>query len=585
MTTRALAASVVCLIGLTALAQLRAQAPAAPSASIAGVVHTADDAARPVARVIVTATGSTVPAGRSSITDAEGRFSIAGLPAGRYVLSAKRPAYIPAVYGAARPGRTGVDIVLAEGQHVADVKIALVHGAAMSGLIRDANGQPLANAQITVQRQGPNGLTTSASGLSDDRGQYRVFGLAPGDYYVSALEYSLVQTVAGNMTAADVDAALERLRRARSGGPAPAPPPPVPTVNLAPVFYGGALSADQATPVRVAAGEDRGGIDITVMFARTATISGTVVLPAGVPASAATITLVPGTPIEGPRILMGPTGNLDSNGNFRFQGVNPGRYVLSAGVGNRSTPDTAPPPAKLWGQARIDVMGDDIPNVTVALRPYLHATGKVVADGGAAPDLSRTRVILGGGAYTTVNAAPFQVPPASVALGSPIAADGTFDTEFAPGAFTFVVAPLPAGWIVRSAIVDGRDALDVPVTVAPDANGMPPARITLTDRHTSISGTVQVAPGHSAADYFIVVFPADPALRQAGRRVKTLRAGADGRYRFADLPPGDYLIAALNDFLPEDLMDPSFFPSIQASALALKLGDGESKNQDFRIGG
>jgi hypothetical protein len=169
--------------------------------------------------------------------------------------------------------------------------------------------------------------------------------------------------------------------------------------------------------------------------------------------------------------------------------------------------------------------------------------------------------------------------------GPPIAADGTFDIEASAGQFTYIVGSLPPGVSVRSAMVEGHDVLDLPFTVVPDANVIPSAVITLTDRHTSLAGTVQASAAHPASDYVIVLFPADPALRRAARRVKTTRADTAGRYRFADLQGGDFLIAALADFLPEDLDDPTFLDSLVASALKVSLVEGQDKTQDLRIGG
>jgi hypothetical protein len=583
VTARGLAITAACVIGLISPIGTWAQAPAGGTASIAGIVRTADAAAKPVARVIVTVTGSAVPAGRSAITDTAGRFAITGLPAGRYTLTAKKPAYLTAAYGASRPGRAGIEVALAEGQHVTELAIPLWHGAAVSGLVRDALGQPLPNAQISVLRRSPNGLTPVGSATSDDRGQYRVFGLAPGEYFVSALEYSLIQTVVGNITTAQVDAALGALKRGRASAE---PLPATPTVNLASVFYGGAVSADQASPVRIAAGEDHGGVDITIVFARTAAVTGTVVMPAGVSTSAVTIMLVPADLAATTRLGALPSTRPTEDGTFRIPSVNPGHYILDARVGLAPAREGGPPSPKLWGEATIDVTGDDVTGVSVALRPLLHATGRVIFDGMAAtPDLSKVQVHLGGGMLAAVTAARLGLGLAVIPVGPPIAADGSFDIEASAGQFTYIVGSLPPGVSVRSAVVEGHDVLDLPFSVGPDASVIPSAVITLTDRHTSLAGSVQASAAHAASDYVIVLFPADPALRRAARRVKTTRADTEGRYRFADLPGGDYLIAALADFLPEDLDDPTFLDSLVPSALKVLLAEGQDKTQDLRIGG
>ena len=75
------------------------------TASISGVVlaSTGSASPRPARRAIVTLAGAELPAGRSAITDDEGRFVLDGLPAGRFTLTATKPAYLPAAYGADVP--------------------------------------------------------------------------------------------------------------------------------------------------------------------------------------------------------------------------------------------------------------------------------------------------------------------------------------------------------------------------------------------------------------------------------------------------------------------------------------------------
>src|SRR6185436_718387 len=90
-----------------------------------------------------------------------------------------------------------------------------------------------------------------------------------------------------------------------------------------------------------------------------------------------------------------------------------------------------------------------------------------------------------------------------------------------------------------------------------------------------------VAPG-----YFIAAFPADRSLwRWQSRRIASARTGTDGRWILKDLPPGDYLIAALIDLDPDDLLDPSVLDTLAPSAVKVSLADGEQKTQDMRIGG
>src|SRR5579862_5497394 len=132
------------------------------SGAISGVVTRSTSAREPIGQVIVTAVGSALTNERSTVTDDGGRFTIDHLPAGRFALTANKPSYVTAVYGARRIGRPGIDIVLAPGQRVADLTFRLTPGASISGTVYGSNSQPLPNARITILRVGVSASVTAA---------------------------------------------------------------------------------------------------------------------------------------------------------------------------------------------------------------------------------------------------------------------------------------------------------------------------------------------------------------------------------------------------------------------------------------
>ena len=102
---------------------------------------------------------------------------------------AERGGYVTSVYGAKRPARPGTDVAVAAGQAIADLQLRLWRGAVISGAVRDAVGAPLTNHAVDVvpaRESTPTGLTLSNRGqvMTNDLGEFRVFGLAPGTYLV-----------------------------------------------------------------------------------------------------------------------------------------------------------------------------------------------------------------------------------------------------------------------------------------------------------------------------------------------------------------------------------------------------------------
>src|SRR6185295_5798683 len=125
------------------------------------------------------------------LTDANGRYEIATLPAGRYTVSVNKPNYVRASYGERRPLGPGSPIEVAAGQVVTRIDFSLQRTAVIAGRILDKFGDPAAGVQVMPMRSmyvnGERRLQPSGPMAStNDLGEYRLFGLVPGQYFVSA---------------------------------------------------------------------------------------------------------------------------------------------------------------------------------------------------------------------------------------------------------------------------------------------------------------------------------------------------------------------------------------------------------------
>ena len=182
-----IAASSVITSASPLAAQGRDRSPtAAPqaTASVSGLIVDAQ-AGSPLRRAVVTAVGPGTPSTHSVITDDEGRFTIDGLPAGRYRIVASKAAYLRSEYGATRPARPGTTVVLAAGAGPA-LRIVMTRGGVLAGTVRDDTGQPAANVPVyALSARDPGSIFPNADQIStqtDDRGAYRLYGLGPGAY-------------------------------------------------------------------------------------------------------------------------------------------------------------------------------------------------------------------------------------------------------------------------------------------------------------------------------------------------------------------------------------------------------------------
>ena len=606
MTARALS---LCVAGLLLLAP-NVLGQSAQLARIAGVVVTTDETPQSVRRAIVTLSGGPLALSLNAITDDEGRFEIADVPSGRFTISASRASYVTIAYGASAPGRAGVPIVVEAAQRLTGIRLLLARGAAIAGTVRDIDGEPMPGASVGLaKRSGADRVTLPLTVQTDDRGGYRLFGLAAGEYFVVA-RTSAPSIGPLHMTSSnDIDRALQELARGGRGLGVLGVPRPVTAgereVAMSPVWYPSATSSEDAAPISLRTGEERTGADITMRLLPVTTLAGAVSFPGGPagrdwPANV-TVNLYPATVgVVAPALLESPSRA--NGGRFRYGSVTPGSYLvvaetLSAGIASQMAADlraqgsVSPRADYLWATDTVVTSGTDITGVALVLAPGLRMRGRIALESTAAqprPDLRTARVGITatrpgrGSAANAKLAADVRFP---IAVGP----DGTFDLANLPPATYSFTCTLPSsgkgpGWWLRSATIDGKDILDDPYTLDP-STPVPTVVLTLTDRHSSLSGAFQDATGRATSAITVLVFPTNPAWWGAtSRRVRVQRPGSDGKYSFVDLPPGDYVLAAVTDMEPDAWRDPDFLRSLVAGGVQVTIGEGEQKIQDLRIG-
>jgi uncharacterized protein (DUF2141 family) len=589
--------------GLVAQQRDSASAPPPATGRLAGQVVTTDAPPQPVRNAIVTVSASELSESKSTMTDDSGRFVFANLPAGRFTITASKVAHITTAYGAKRPGRPGTALPLAAGQQITDLMLRLARGGVITGRVADRAGQPIAMVQVMAIREE---FATSSGGAlpasnvfaTDDRGMYRIYGLDPGTYVVAVVPRVSGLGAIEVMSSAEIDATLARLR-ARSAvltttpQTVPAVAPPFQGYTFSPVYFPGTPAVSDAQRITIAAGDERNGTDVIVEPFRVSTIDGTIATPNGSSPANATLSLA----AIGPALPRGAAAQPvlavrpGPDGRFKYTGVMPGTYVLTARVAaSASTPG-------LIAMETVVAAGDL--NITLTLASMPSFRGRVVFAGTTtAPpaDVTTVRVQL-----TTPDAAPISSTAGvsrggSVAVGSPTSTltflkpDGSFELPpISPGTYRLTIqvpGAVPGqGWWPRSAIVSGKDVLDTLVMLAPGVS-ISDAVVTLSDRHAELAGTLQTPSGQPANDDFIIAFPTDRSLWTGSmRRLQATRPGADGTFSLRDLPAGDYFVAALVDIDEDEWKDAAFLSQVISGAVKVTVVDGQQTMQPLRIGG
>jgi len=539
-------------------------APQQGTAVIAGKVVAADTGrALRRARVVVSGTGRS----RMASTDEQGRYRIVGLAAGSYSVTAAKSGYVDGAFGQRRSLQAGTPVELGDGQQAANIDLKLARGGVVTGHLLDEEGEPLTRAMVTVLRQqyvrGEKQLASAGWDQTDDRGQYRIFGLAPGDYYLSAtaggFEQVMRQAIAG------VGGGVEQTSE---------------TTGYAPTYYPGVIAAAEATKVKVAAGQELGGIDFQVQIVQLSTVKGIV---AG---GSANVTLVPddGAPAGGRGGGRGAFGGVIAgglrtftrqDGTFSIPNVTPGKYTIIARAD--SGPGGGGP--RMAVQSLV-VSGEE---VNVALTP---ASG-VQLSGTITLEASGTQLPEGFRGFRVVPT-PLGSSPAPVFAGGRGGRGGGDPTDSGqftisdvmPGAYMLRAAG-PRGWTMKSVYVDGRDATDLPIEIKSES--VTSVNVIFTDKISSLSGAVRDARGNGLHNVSVIAFPSDPKLwMPQSRHIVTARTDAAGAYRLSAIPPGDYLVAAVDDVEQGEWFDPEFLDQIKDAATKVRIGEGEQKTQDLK---
>lgn len=552
-------------------------------------------------------------ASRSAITDNFGNFLIENLPAGQYSLnvSGSRNTYLSVSYGQKRPGGPGSSFPIAEGQR-AKINIQMMRGGVISGTVFGEDGDPVSNTQIRAWRytmiNGVRRLQSTGYAQTDDRGGYRIFGLQPGDYIVSATPDSNGLT---SFSTTDGDQALIAQAIASGAVTPPAAPGMPSTVSIPirtaqqqmeqrqtdgpppgylPVFYPSNLVSSDATAVHVAGGDELARIDIQIRLAQATNVQGTIENPPG-----------EGMGVE---IRLTSSSNdaatdsfgarADANGRFTIRNVAPGTYTLLAQVivmetmtvtrtANSLSSMSGSQPLrqlddsqKLWGRAVVNVEGQPTLNASITLKPPRTISGRVVFDMERPPDLTRQKVMVSLSQAPSMNMGSFGPPP---------------QAEVGPGGLFTLKGVIPGQYIPRaqvsyakSVMLNGQDLLDFPLDFAGDRD-LNDVVITVTDKYSEVSGTLTDGTGKPATDYMIVAASSDQRYWTPGsRRVVISRPNVDGRYTLRNLPAGEYLIAAVSDLENGAQYDPEFLKSLaNATSMHISITEGSRIVQDLRV--
>jgi hypothetical protein len=512
---------------------------------------TAADTGKPLRRARVTLTAPELAGEpRNASTDGEGRYEFTDLPAGRFTIRVRRSGYLPLAYGQRRPREAAKPLQVEDKQTVERVDLALPRMAVISGRVFDEAGDPVEGVSVyavrMMFRDGSRRLVPVGSprNTTDDDGAFRLTGLAPGMYFVAA-DTRETWTVRRGDTK-DV-------------------------MGFAPTYFPGTTHPSEARRITVQVAQRINDIDFGLVPARAAQISGTAFDSHGKPFTSVDV----GEEVRGEDFASFGSvarATVNADGTFVIPNVPPGDYVLGAARGR----DTADPEVAL---VDVTVNGVDIDNVALIGSAGATVSGRVITDDGGVPDLPALRVTIA----ERVSGQPS--PLVIGAFGSQstlVEPDGSFTVKGVFGR-AWLNVNLPEGWGIRSVTRDTQDLTGKPFELN-TGETLADVQVVVTNRVTAVSGQVADEKGVLIADATVIAFATDATVwTQGPRAIRATRPDQQGRWRIRGLPPGEFLVVAVDYVEDGQWNDPEYLETLRRFGQKVALADADTQTVSLRV--
>ncbi len=497
----------------------------------------------------------------TAVTDSSGRFAFSEIEPGRYRLSVQRNGYLQQRYGQRGRNHPGTILSLAPGQHLRDIGFRLIPYGVITGRVYDEDGESVPGASVQVLRymyiRGERQLIPSGRDQTNDLGEYRVYGLAPGRYYVSASAGRSLRLSAARAQASPG-------RGARAGGG---------EEGYAPTFYPGANDPSRASPIELRGGDVFSGIDISLLPTRTVRVRGQVVnsVRSG-PGTDTKVSLLPhGLAFRGSGSRRGADVH-GPGGRFEIRGVTPGSYNL---VGVFFDEDK-----QYSTRLPIEVGYTDVEGIRLVIRSGVELAGRISVEGhrpGGGQkqdefDMTTLHVFL----------RPFEsLPRFGGADPGKANADGSFKLENVPREkYRVNVLGLPRDYYLKAARLGAYDVLKEGLSVS---GGLPGSlELLLSSAGARIDGSVLDGQQQPLSGASVVVVP-ERRLRDRIELYKTTTTDQYGRFTLRGIPPGEYKLFAWEEVELGAYQDAAFLRPYEEQGEPMQVKEGAQLSVQLQL--
>lgn len=479
-------------------------------------------------------------------TTLDGRFALKNVPAGQYRLTVTRNGYFRAEYGQKKPSDPGATFSLKPGQVMSDLLFRLGRAGVITGRVYDPDGEPMPNAIVEAQRmvydKGHRELRTETQSESNDLGEFRLHGLSPGRYYVSAQSPNW-EHVVGDRQFSGEGKGTEK--------------------GYTKMYYPNATDPGRASVIVVKEGEEITSIDFLMKEVSVYRIRGKVINTTSKGSlDRAWVAVLPRSQRNSWVTLGGPN-EVKKDGSFEIPEIPAGAYTLLASLFAEG---------KSYGtQQDVDVSTADVDGVMLTVGPGLTISGRILWDGKP----SYSTEILG------VNLKSSERIEFWNGNGSRIAENNQFTLEdVSDGVFNVEVSGLSKDCYIKEVRYGDSALPDTEIRVSKGASG--DLDITVSSRGARIEGTVVTGENLSASGFWVVAVP-EESKRNFERLYKADRTDQNGSFSIRGLAPGKYELFSWDSIEKGAWEDPDFLKEFDGQGESLVVEDGDVKRADLKL--
>jgi Carboxypeptidase regulatory-like domain len=480
-------------------------------------------------------------------TTADGHFLLKNVPAGQYKLIVTRNGYVSQELGQKKPGDPGAVFTLRQGQRITDLVFKLGLAGVITGKVFDEDGEPMVGVAVRAMRQvytdGRKSLQATTEQETNDLGEFRVFGLAPGRYYISA------ETLGWNRVVGDREFSSSEKNSGERG--------------YAKIYYPNALEAASASSVYVKEGEEISSIDIFMKEVTVYRVRGKVqyLFPHKGTGDTQLVVAHRGQTTDWRPMAVQMVAKADSS--FEIPELAPGEYMVTAFFFDQGKSFST--------QEDVDVVNADVNGLTLVIAPGVDIPGQLLWDGNPSLEGERTSIYLapedsgiwwGGGEAHVEEKSLFTLK------------------EVPQGTFRINVNGISKDCYIKE-VQFGENVL--PDHVLHAKRGVSgELRITISSKGARLQGIVANDESLPVAGVWVVAIP-EESKRSLRYLYKAVTTDQYGRYDLRGLVPGKYMIFAWDGVASGEWEDPEFLKTNGTKAVTVEVSDSDTKSTDLQL--